>query len=241
MQLSFPSNKSIELAFKVGIAGTASAPQSVAVVLERGTTAVSFAATKDGDDWKAVIESPGSMFGTGEVKLSVNVVLNNRLFTPMKSVAEIVGEVDEPIAQVMPAPEKVEPETVEEPVAQEATVQDIVPEPSPTVAPKKTSLLPSIQAATQEAVVEAPTPVVVETIAAPAPKKITAEDLRAMGIGGKKVEESVEIVQPVRLQLLRSIEPGIVRKVQEKIAEAKQPAKAPEAVFKLKKTKVIFK
>lgn len=237
MQLSFPSNKSIELAFKVGIAGTASAPQSVAVVLERGATAVSFAAVKDGDDWKAIIDNPGSMFGIGEVKLSVNVVLNNRLFTPMKSVAEIVSAAEEPVAQSTPE------ETIEEPTSQEASAQDIVPEPSVTVAPKKTSLLPTIQAATQEAVVEVPKPTVAETVAppAPAPKKITAEDLHKLGIGGKKVEESVEIVQPVRLQLLRSIEPGIVRKVQEKIAEAKQPAKAPEAVFKLKKTKIVFK
>lgn len=88
--LLFPSNKSVELTFKVGIAGTSASPSRVAVVLEREAKQLSFTAKKEGDSWTAMIDSPGSIFGLGEVKLSVNVVLNNHLFTPLKSSAEII-------------------------------------------------------------------------------------------------------------------------------------------------------
>jgi hypothetical protein len=46
MQLSFPSDKSVEITFKVGIAGTQAMPQKVAVVLEKGSTSLSFNAEK---------------------------------------------------------------------------------------------------------------------------------------------------------------------------------------------------
>jgi hypothetical protein len=89
MELLFPADKSIELLFKVGIAGTNSLPSSVTVVLDRAGTALSFKATQVGEEWRAVINNPGQMFSVGKVDLSINVIVNSRLFTPMKTVAEI--------------------------------------------------------------------------------------------------------------------------------------------------------
>lgn len=236
MQLQFPSNKSVELAFKVGIAGTSTPPQSVAVVLERGATAISFAATYNGEDWKAIIDNPGLMFGLGEIRLSVNVVLNNRLFTPMKSTAEIIDNISEPILEPTEEviPQNLTPEENTEQSVEYQESKDSVPEITPIS--KKISLLSSIhqevEKVTEAHVVNSTT----KTI-----KKITAKDLHALGICGNKVEESVEILQPVKLQLLRSIEPGIVKQVKEKIVENKQAIKPKETIFKLKKTKIIFK
>jgi hypothetical protein len=92
MRYTFPSDKSVEFSFNVGVAGTSTSPQSVAVVLEKGTQALSYFATKVDDRWVVVVDKPGQTFGCGPVKLSINVVLNNRLFTPMKVDADIFSE-----------------------------------------------------------------------------------------------------------------------------------------------------
>lgn len=119
MQLSLPADKSTELTFKVGIAGTQTLPTNVTVVLERDGKTLSFNAGKsqEGDDWVAVIEKPGMTFESGDVKLSINVLVNNRLFTPMKSSATIIPEaakVVEPEVPVEAVPEQVVPEPVTE-------------------------------------------------------------------------------------------------------------------------------
>lgn len=92
MDLIFPQGKSIEIAFKVGIAGTAAIPQSVFVSLAHEGKIMSFAATKDGDEYKALIEYPGYVLGVGTVDFSINVKVNDRIFTPFKSTAEIISQ-----------------------------------------------------------------------------------------------------------------------------------------------------
>jgi hypothetical protein len=180
MQLTFPSDKSIELSFKVGIAGTNSAPSSVAIVLERNSTALSFKAVNGGsDEWTAIIDNPGSVFEAGEVNLSVNIVLNNRLFTPMKSTATIEAvaktapeaPVNEPVqlntdtqSNEIPAMEEVnQVEQIKDifksssskPVKTESIIERV------TVAPIKLQLLKSIEKGTTTV---KPKPIVAEQV-----------------------------------------------------------------------------
>jgi len=128
MQLSFPADKSTQFTFKMGISGTQAEPSSVSVVLERDGKSLSFSADKAkvGNDWIAVIEKPGAMFGSGDVKVSVNVLLNNRLFTPMKSSATIVPESTPDVATVVP---------VEPAIPQEISAEQVVPDPVTEIVP----------------------------------------------------------------------------------------------------------
>ena len=116
MSLTFPSDKSTEMTFKVDIAGTSAHPSTVSVVLERDNTSLSYHAMKNGDDWTAKIDRPGLVFGPGEVRVSINVLLNSRLFTPMKSKAVIVESKNV---------ERVEPVAVTEAIA---AIVEITPE-----------------------------------------------------------------------------------------------------------------
>lgn len=230
MQLTFPSNKSFELAFKVGIAGTSSPPQSVAVVLEKDSTALSFHAVKNNDEWVATIVNPGTTFGIGQVKVSVNVVLNNRLFTPMKSVAEILEDAVEEL------PVKVAPEIAPE-VAQ---AEEIVPEeievaPEVIVQPKiqnPLSILKQLEKVQEEVRV---IPEKVEPVRVAKPHK----PFKSAEVKPTVIQEKVEITSPVKLQLLKSIEPGIIKRVKPpQVVET--VITAPVSSFKMRKTKVVF-
>lgn len=94
MQLAFSPDKKVEVSFKIGVAGTSSAPKTVTVVLERGNLALSFNAIKEGDEYRAVVQDVG-VFSEGSVSMSVNVLLNGRVFTPLKTTAEIKSNITE--------------------------------------------------------------------------------------------------------------------------------------------------
>lgn len=142
--LSLPASKNTQLTFKVGIAGTSSTPAKVMVTLEQGTASVSFMASQIGEEWSALIENPGKMF-SGEVKFSINVLLNNQLFTPYKSSATISAseevtvpmdsvKVDshETVAAVQPAVIQTPQSTITVPqatVAYEAEATPVQPQP----------------------------------------------------------------------------------------------------------------
>lgn len=220
MLLEFPSDKSIEMTFKVGIAGTQTAPTNVAVVLERAGQSLSYTAAKSGDDWVANIDSPGKTFGTGEVKMCVNVLLNNRLFTPLKSMANIVGESAEQVKHDEP------PVKLDEPQVPKAEI-----EPAPVA--------PPVSMEEVEEVVEAK----------PAPKPVVSdEDKRkkvkellstARDAADKKKAETVKATPPIRMQLLKSVEPGVKKATPAPVKEAKTVAKNHD-IFSLKKTKIIY-
>lgn len=153
MQLSFPSDKSVEITFKVGIAGTQAMPQKVAVVLEKGSTSLSFNAEKTGEEWKAEISCPGATFGIGEVRLNINVLLNNRLFTPLKTVAQIEPPEEQlDVSAVKPAPEEANPfisPTVPEPIIQvspsmhEAKIKGMITAMQDAINSKKIEIKPT--------------------------------------------------------------------------------------------------
>ena len=255
MQLTFPSHKQVELSFKVSIAGTSSLPQSVTVVLEKNFVALSFIAKNVGDEWKAIIENPGKTFGDGEVKVSVNVILNNRLFVPMKGVGKITPDdealdvsVDLTSPNVAVGPEVTA--TAEEPATPAVEVEDDdtedVPAPTETVpavklddvkevpvVPKKSkygSLLKMHELMHTEAVKKEEPKAPVQQ-----PKPVIKTAIKHQP---PKVQEKVEITAPVKMQLLKSIEHGNIAPAPKKVQESVQ-IKPPESVFKLKRVKII--
>jgi hypothetical protein len=228
MQLIFPSNKSIEIAFKVGIAGTSSQPQSVAVVLERDSMALSFHAAKLGDEWTATVNNPGAIFAPGQVKLSVNVLLNNRLFTPLKTSAEIVDG-ENVTVDITPA--------ISIPLA--SPVVDAIPVPQNTVAPSVVKAAPLIQ--------QEPGPSPDLPIVQPETTAINVQrDAEELAIKRKELAKKTEAAPPTKLSLLKTIEPGFVKKPVQApnrqmsiTTESVKPAQ--DGLFKLKKVKIVFK
>jgi hypothetical protein len=214
MQLIFPPDKSVELSFKVGIAGTNSVPSSVAIVLERNSTALSFKAVKSGDEWTAVINNPGSVFEAGQVNLSVNIVVNNRLFTPMKSTATI-----EAVAQTAPE------EPVKGPPVQLNT-------------DTQTNNIPAMEEVKEEIVVEEKIVEKVDQV------NIIKDIFKSSPHKPARTEPILErvTVVPFKLQLLKSIEKGTttvkpkpIVTEQEKVVTKKKPN-----ALRIKKTRVVY-
>lgn len=243
MNFSFPADKQIEFTFRVGIAGTQTSPSMVAVVLERGDTALSFVARQAGDEWKAIIESPGTVFGLGQVKLNINVILNNRLFTPMKGTAEIVAEDNITVDVTIPALDtKATVDTpIPPPVATEVKMESVetaalveVVKPVEIIKEKLIKADPTVKQAVHS-------PKVVEAVAPkPVPKVEVKKVIEKAKVIPAPIVEKVEISQPVRMQLLKSIEPGNVHRAP-KVMESSLIAKKPEQLFTLKRTKIISK
>lgn len=224
MELRFPSQKSIEISFKVGVAGTSAAPQTVSVVLDKGETALSFAAQKQGDIWVAVVDRPGMIFGDGPVQMNVHVVVNSRLFVPFKATAEIFS--DAPSVIAVPQPEitpPVEPEVVA-PVAQ-PEVELTLPLP---VKPTAESILKKLEPA------KPPAPKKVEEKVEP---KIVARTVPKPAPVVKAAPKTVPVVIEAN-GLLKSIEPQIERKV-EKVIEPAKPAPKAQPAFEMKRSKIV--
>lgn len=255
MNFSFPADKQIEFTFRVGIAGTQTPPSMVAVVLERGDTALSFVARQAGDEWKAIIESPGTVFGLGQVKLNVNVILNNRLFTPMKGTAEIVAEdnitvdvtvpsldtnatVDTPI--LPPESGEVYKDEVKTEAVKVAAPVEVV-KPVEIIKEKLIKADPNVkQIVHTPKVVEAVVPKVEAAKPVEKVKPEVKKVIEKAKVIPEPIVEKVEISQPVRMQLLKSIEPGTVYKAP-KVMESSLIAKKPEQLFTLRRTKIISK
>lgn len=172
MNLVFSGSNSTEIEFKVGIAGTASAPQRVAAVLEQDGISLSFPAREEEGVWRAIVSNVGQVFKEGLANFSINVILNDKIFVPMKNPVTIQTEspvtvdmtptvapppvVPEPeVAIQIATAEQVEPEVeVLEPTKLEVASPPVTPKqevikqeeaPKPQVAAQKFSLLRSIE------------------------------------------------------------------------------------------------
>jgi hypothetical protein len=219
MQLSFPADKSVDLAFKVGIAGTQTSPTTVTVVLERDGKMLSYAALPRGDEWVAKIENPGSVFKFGEVKLVVNVVIGGRIITPLKSIATIVGDTSD----ASEVKHEVEPMTID------------VPKDAPDEVPHAEIVLPAFEAqpeAAVEQVVPTPEPVVVKPAQTEAEKKQKVQDL----LDRARAKIKKEAALPIRMGLLKSVDVAPAQ-VKEAAPKSKKKIKSAD-VFSIKKTSI---
>jgi len=263
MLLSFPHSNPVELAFKVGIAGTQAVPSSVALVLEKDGRSLSYAATRNGEDWVARVDNPGAVFGAGEVKLGIHVIVNNRIFTPFKSAATIeplpeavVTPAPEPVAQPEPAPTAEAVAATSKPADTKAA--DSKPADSTAADTKAadakaadTKAADSNAATTQAADDKAadskpeddaaPAPKAAAKTAAPAPAPTPKVQIN-MQTREEMVKQIVSsVVEDLGGSLLKSVDVAPTpRKRVKEAAEVKAPKVAPK-LFKLKKLKVIFR
>lgn len=109
MNLVFSGSSSTEIEFKVNIAGTASAPQKVMAVLEQNGLALSFQAKSNGDMWTATICNMGGVLQPGLANFYINVILNDKVFVPLKSSATIENVQQAPNAEVTITNQQVSP------------------------------------------------------------------------------------------------------------------------------------
>jgi len=241
MQFQFPMNSSTEMSFKVGIAGTQTLPSTVSVVLERDGRSLSYSAVKTGENWVAIIDNPGSSFALGDVRLSINVLLNTRLFTPFKSIASIIEE----MVQAAPeAPVEVPPATepVELPPAVELAVE--IPAAPAAMAPP---LSPPVDEPVAEAAPVEVAPVEVE----PRVEKIKAEPAKPLPKAPIREEIVKDIVkdvlsavvgsQTIKMGMLKSIEPMQEERVETTVIAPEVVAADPRATFKLKKVRTFYR
>jgi hypothetical protein len=117
-----------DISFKVNVMGTSAEP-TARVIIET-TPAISFTALKVGDSWVAPVHLP-NIIVPGTYRMKVEVLLNNRLFTPFSKMIDVQ------------APALATPSVPTEMVPPEA----IVPQPMQTDAPAK---LPSMAAVVEE-------------------------------------------------------------------------------------------
>jgi hypothetical protein len=115
--------------FKVNVMGTSTEP-NVRVLLNT-KPALSFPATKVGDDWVADLDLPTSVT-PGKYNLTVEVLVGGRHFTPVTKKVTIDGI---PEVEAAPEPEKTHVDPVPEVVAQEEAVAEVEPIVEPVVEP----------------------------------------------------------------------------------------------------------
>ena len=235
MAYIFPLNHPMELSFDMDVAGTATLPSSVLLVLQRESVTVGFAATKQGDRWVANVADIGGMFTPGQVNVSIQVILNNRVFTPMKTVGEVVsdGTVSTANITMTPVPEMAAPEA---PAVHPAEAVEIaVPESIPAVV---------VPAQAPEAPVAKALPVKNRTISsrlrprvapapAPAAEAIVTADKPAMSLmaqAEKAYSKTTQTVRPLPeavtlpKPIVKPAAPALVKISEAPVAPAPRPS-----------------
>lgn len=113
-KIKLPLNGNSEVSFKMNIQGTQTKPSQVALNLEKDGKIHSFLASLENDGYVCQINDLDKIIGLScELKCSITVSLNGKVFTPFRGMADIVDvEISQPTAQPIPQPEiqKVEPE-----------------------------------------------------------------------------------------------------------------------------------
>lgn len=142
------TNGSSEIEFKIGIAGTASPPQKVLVVIEQNGTMLSFAADQNDGLWKARIHSLEKLFTEGDASLAINVILNDKIFCPLRQHVIIAPALENTVdisATLVQAPPNTDvPLSMDVATEQVDPVASAVEEPTKTVEPLKMNLIKSV-------------------------------------------------------------------------------------------------
>jgi hypothetical protein len=181
MNLVFSGSNSIEIEFNVDIAGTASSPNRVMAVLEQDGISLSFPAKEEEGMWRASVSNLGQVFKEGLANFSINVILNDKLFIPLKN--QVTIQTESLVSVEMAS--RPEP-TVQPPeLAVQTTAEQVKPEVK-TLAP--TSAIP---------VAEKPivVPPVIKQEQAPAPATPKFALLRSIEPVKKPVQETKNVVE----------------------------------------------
>jgi hypothetical protein len=217
--LSFPFAKPVDLKFKVNVAGTGAAPQRVAVQLERGEVQLAFVAAPAGDGWWAArVSDVGAVFTPGPVKVTIQVVLNQKLFTPFSGEGTVLQPELEPTAAAVPAEPPAEPqakpsaepqvEPAAEPPAELAVAPAAEAAAAPAAAP--TAAQPAVPAAPPVSELAAqPAAEQVEPPAAPTSPKPASPQRAAKKQRGSLLASAARLAEPARA-LLPALTPGAI-------------------------------
>lgn len=82
----------VQLRFNLDIAGTSAHPSEVRVVLGKGPHIIARATPITEGEWEANLPLAPGILEAGKNQLSIEVLLNGRLLTPIKREVELVGE-----------------------------------------------------------------------------------------------------------------------------------------------------
>lgn len=215
-KIKLPLASRSEISFKMNIFGTQTVPSQVSLNLEKDKTILSFLAFLSGDEYVCIVSNLDKTFENQcEVKCTITVTLNGKVFTPFRGVAEIIDVSIPPVSDVLPEPEHVE-------VKQALPEPQIEPQVEPQVEP--TPIKPVLT----------PPPIIV-------PPPVVAPKFEQKKEPAKPVAQTKPAAP---ISLLKNIEKPIERTVQEAKVTVKktQPVKAKnEKIFEIKRVSVIYK
>lgn len=233
MSLSIPSNRDFQVAFKINIAGTSAHPSQVKVQVERDELSLGFIAEQKNDEWVATLTDLGRIFSDGEATLSIAIVVNNRLFTPMKKSATLKAVIDDTTTvevetitvAAKPAEAQSTPENtvkVEE-LADDSITDDVAVETQQVVPTIKLDLMKMI-----------------DPLAVNVKPKISASTVKR--ILGPTTSVPKPNITTEQVGILRSLEPTSKKQIvsaAKRIAEAAPPPPKAASAFSMKRIKIV--
>lgn len=120
---TFELGEELKLSFNLNISGTSAQPSEVRVVLGNGLKLQTLARLGNGGEYEATLPILPDLFSQGDTTLLIEVVVNGKLFTPVKQRVTIIGTTISVNAQTaIPTPVVQEPIPAEEPVQQPVIV-----------------------------------------------------------------------------------------------------------------------
>lgn len=108
---TFELGEELKLSFNLNISGTSAQPSEVRVVLGNQLKLQSTARLNNGGEWEVALPILPDLFTQGDVSLQIEVIINGKLFTPVKQRVTITGStvsvnahttIPEPV--IVPAP-----------------------------------------------------------------------------------------------------------------------------------------
>ena len=114
---TFELGEELKLSFNLNVSGTSAQPSEVRVILGNGLKLQTLARLGNGGEYEAIMPILPDLFSQGDTTLLIEVVINGKLFTPVKQRVTITGQTVSVNAQTaVPAPEVIEPIQHEDPV-----------------------------------------------------------------------------------------------------------------------------
>lgn len=233
MSLSIPSNRDFQVAFKINIAGTSAHPSQVKVQVERDELSLGFIAEQKNDEWIATLTDLGRIFSDGEATLSIAIVVNNRLFTPMKKSATLKAVIDD-TTSVEVENITVSARTTETSASQNAVkVEELADNSVETEAPPVDApvIVPTIKLDLMK---------MIDPLTVNVKPKISASTVKR--ILGPTTNVPKPDITAEQVGILRSLEPSTKRRTvsaAKRIAEAAPPPSKSPSSFSMKRIKIV--
>ena len=212
-KIKLPLASRSEISFKMNIFGTQTAPSQVSLNLEKDKTILSFLAFLSGDEYVCIVSNLDKTFENQcEVKCTITVTLNGKVFTPFRGVAEIIDVSIPPVSDVLPEPEHVE--------VKQDEIQQALPKPQVEPTPIKPALTP-------------PPIIVPPPVVAP---KFEQKKEPAKPVTQTKPAAPISLLKNIEKPIERTVQEAkvAVKKI--------EPVKAKnEKIFEIKRVSVIYK